>query len=128
MASAMKHIKQKAMAERSAAEKMKMAGQLKVWHQRSANTLGPPAAHGEATATRNGPAVELSAAPEIATVEVVDRRRKTRNGFWKWQPQVRRFYEGSPAQMTVAALIMLKFLCNIVEKVCHSHTTHILAY
>jgi hypothetical protein len=39
-----------------------------------------------------------------------------RGRFWRYQPQMRAWYESSRIQIFVAVLIMLNFLCNVVEK------------
>lgn len=43
------------------------------------------------------------------------------HGFWKYQLSVRRMYEATSSQAFVAVLIVLNFLCNVVEKEMDPH-------
>jgi len=41
---------------------------------------------------------------------------KVQTGFWRYQLEVRSLYNGTKSQVTVAVLIMINFVCNVLEK------------
>jgi len=130
MASAVRHIKTKAIQEQK--EKQAAKDAERAWYSRSSDSLPTDGGYGaeQAGAATQGDAAAGGRAAEAAEVEVVTttKPKKEKGGlpysdhwprkglFWRFQPQVRGFYESPRTQMAVAALIMLNFLCNIVEK------------
>lgn len=61
-------------------------------------------------------------APEAPAKPVEDASPPT--GVWKYQPLVRAVYTNARTQLFVAALIVLNFLCNVLEKQVDPQATH----
>lgn len=122
MAASVRHIKNKAIAEREAEkkerEKAKAEQAAEQWFARSNNNIPTPAEGNVAAAASEEPAAaEVEVEVEPVTSEGSGFfNGPTGTGFWKYQPQMKAFYEGNRAQIFVAALIMLNFLANIIEK------------
>lgn len=134
----MRHIKNKAIDEREAAKKAKekerQANLSKEWFTRSSTNMNMPVGGGAAGSggSGGGPSNEPAIAEIEVEVEVESTPQlaggfctgRTGTGFWKYQPQFKAAYEGNAAQIFVAALIMLNFLANIVEKEVDPQSVH----
>jgi len=120
MASAVRHIKTKAIKER--AEKETAKENAKAWYARSVEEFPSVTSEGGTSSTARVPGqawednAQAVEPPTPKPKKDAKPQKPPPTGFWKFQPGARRFYESTRTQILVAVLIMLNFLCNIVEK------------
>ena len=135
MATAVRSVKTKAIRERAEKEAAVMEAQrkdiAKAWFQRSATQVIPTASiegadAGDSAAGATGPAAagEPKGSGNTSSSRGKASVSSPRTGFWRYQPQVKAFYESMNVQIFVALLIILNFLCNIVEKEVDPHGKH----